>query len=207
MARDRDDHDEILNEVKGKGAMVTPWHGFQEGMFGTGRLILTSTRVIDRTKFIVTERNTTIPLHQVQGVSIIATGNPLLLLLGIPTLGIGFILYFFMKKRYLVVTSASTTQVISIKGDMTKYEDFVQDVLDEIDRQRKSGPSKGGSTAPAAAERPAVETSERVAAPAAEAKKTIAVRCPECDAEYRVPANSAGKKFRCQKCQATIEVG
>lgn len=210
MGRDRnDDHDEILAEVKGKGAVVTPWHGYQESMFGSGRLILTPTRVIERTKLIVTERNTTIPLDQVHGVSIVTMGNPLLMVLGIATLVIGvgllfLILYFFMKKRYLVIASANMVEVVAIKGKLNDYEDFARDVLDEIDRLRKSNQPKAGA-APAASERPA-ETSDRLAAPHADAKKTITVTCPECDAEYRVPANSAGKKFRCQKCQATIEV-
>jgi predicted Zn finger-like uncharacterized protein len=34
----------------------------------------------------------------------------------------------------------------------------------------------------------------------------MSVRCPECDKEYRIPAGSAGKKFRCQACQAVIDV-
>ena len=223
MARE-DDNDEILNNIDGKAAIANPFHGFQPAMFGSTNLALTREHVIERTHYMIAARTVTLRLDKVESVAIITSGNPLMLVLGLPLLfvcGIGIIflvLYLVFKYRFLVVHGAATVLVIGVKGDVRRYEDFSQDILDEISRRGRGqsggggGSSGGGESsstsnpAPTRSQPQPGTRSERVA-PATEGKKTISVTCPECDAEYQVAATSAGKKFRCQKCQAVMEVG
>jgi predicted Zn finger-like uncharacterized protein len=67
---------------------------------------------------------------------------------------------------------------------------------------------------PSAPPRPAQEPSARPSAatvepafnePLAE-RSTVRLKCPACDASYRVPAELQGRKVRCKKCQHVFEV-
>jgi hypothetical protein len=211
-----DDRDDVLAEVSGASVTIL-WHGYQWSYWGSARMMMTATRVIERTKFFVSERQTAVPLSQVTGVTMLKTPNPILLVLGfitLPLLGLGLIfliLALFQKHTYLVVTAPNCVLVIGCKGKIQNYEDFMLDILDEVDRVRKSsgGGSGGSMIAPPSAPRGMGSASagpgqERVTSSPKGGQPMVT--CGECGAEYRIPAGSAGKKFKCQKCQAIISV-
>lgn len=215
MARSKksdEDRDEVLAEISGASVQINPWGGYVWNTWGSGRMMLTPTRVIERTKFLITERRITVLLNQVNSVSIITQPNPVLLALGfillIVLIGLIFLLLaLFFRHNYLVIKTASDVLVIGCKGNMSAYEDFVQDILDEIDRARaasQSAPAPSYAPAPSHAPAASEPAPARVSTGPAAQK---AVRCGECGAEYRIPAGSGGKRFKCQKCQAVITVG
>ncbi len=214
-----DDREEVLAEVSGASVGITPWQGYQWSYWGSSRMMMTATRVVERTKFFISERFTTVPLNEITGVTLLTTPNPVLLALGFATLifcGLGLIfllMCLFMKHTYLIVTTANNVLVIGCKGNITNYEDFKHDILDEIDRLRKS--TGGGSGGGGAAHAPPPASSRSVPAPASAPVERVTaapkggtpmVSCNECGSEYRIPAGSAGKRFKCQKCQAIISV-
>jgi len=211
MAKSKSDG--VLSEVSGASVGITAY-GYQWSYWGSSRLMLTGTRVVERTKFFISERYNTIPLREVTGVALVTTPNPVLIILGLLTLvflvGIVFlILALFQRHTYLVITSGNNVLVLGCKGDPNLYEDFKLDVLDEIDRLQRT---PAGVDPPAAAAAPPSKPAPLVpdlvqgrAAPAAKGAHPL-VSCDECGSEYRIPAGSAGKRFKCQKCQAIISV-
>ena len=212
MARSRDDEDDVVAEISGRSVTIM-WGGsaFQPSQWGSARLTVTPTHLMEKTKFFITTRDTTIPLEQISAVTMLTTGNPLMLILT-PLCGLGLLLFMLFKIRYVVVHAPNAVAVIGVTGKESDARDFVDDLMAEVARARKksSGGGGGGSAAPPppAAARGGVDAPpERVtSAPAKAAAGPMSVRCPECDKEYRIPAGSAGKKFRCQACQAVIDV-
>ena len=57
MAKSKnDDRDEVLSEVTGASISIVPlWHTYQWSVWGSARMMLTETRVIEKTKFFVSE--------------------------------------------------------------------------------------------------------------------------------------------------------
>jgi hypothetical protein len=215
MARSRDDEDDVVAEISGRSVGIFYWGGspaFQPSQWGSARLTVTPTHLVEKTKFFITSRDTMIPLEQISAVSMLTTGNPLMLIL-LPLCGLGLLLYMLFKIRYIVVHCPNAVAVIGVTGKESDARDFVDDLMAEVARARKkmSGGGGGGGSAspppPAAAARGGYDAPpERVTSAPAKAAGPMSVRCPECDKEYRIPAGSAGKKFRCQACQAVIDV-
>lgn len=215
----RDDDDDIIADVKGKPVMIQ-WFGYQPSvLFGSARLELTPTRILETSKFLFNSRETAFFLDDVQGAEIVSIPHPLYIIVGVftmPLFGLGllfFLLALIMRYKYLVIHYAVKVQVIGMTGKPEQYLDFRDAVLEEAERVRGA---KSKSSAPAkssrdyddddvAAPAPRIEApvKNKVAAPAGDGKTTV--KCPECSAEYKLPAGSTGKKFRCQKCQAVIE--
>ncbi|NBO91261.1 MAG: hypothetical protein EBV06_02930 [Planctomycetia bacterium] len=209
MGRSRDE-DDVVTEIKGRSVTVF-WGGsaFQPSQWGSARLTVTPTHLIESTKFFITSRETTIPLEQISGVTLLSTGNPFMLILT-PLCGLGLLLFLLFRIRYVVVYAPNTVAVIAVTGKEDAARDFIDELLAEIGRAKKK--SSGGSSAPAAptlstpSRPPSDPAPERVTSAPAKTPTPKPVRCPECDKEYRIPAGSGGKKFRCQSCQAVIDV-
>jgi hypothetical protein len=210
-----DERAEILAEISGASVQVNPWGGFIWSNWGSARLLLTPTRIVERTKFFISERFTTAMLHQVTSVSIVTQPNPVLLAIGIPLsvilIGLVFLLLaLFWRHQYLVIRTAGDVLVIGCKGNIAPYEDFMHDVLDEVERARVAGALASTSAqapltpgqAPLVPE--VAGPAPRVTSGPSQAQKPV--RCGECGAEYRIPSGSAGKRFKCQGCQAIITV-
>ena len=82
------------------------WGGaaFQPSQWGSARLTVTPTQLVEKTKFFITSRDTMIPLEQIPAVTLLTTGNPLMLILT-PLCGLGLLLFMLFKIRYVVVYS------------------------------------------------------------------------------------------------------
>jgi hypothetical protein len=196
--------EQILEEVAGKAVQIH-WGSYTQAFFGSGRLQLMPNRVVETTYFIISERHREILLTDIQAVDYLVTGNPWFLFFGILLLpclvGIVFlVLYFIVKYRYLVVHCASCSQAIGIQGNMDPYLDFRDAVLHEVGRakRRENKGAKEASVGPSAGSLPGTRAIK-------EGGQTLTVACPSCGTEYRLPADSTGKKFRCQNCQGIIQ--
>jgi hypothetical protein len=212
----REDDDRVLSDITGmavtvmfNGQMLAP---FAMGLFGSTRIELLPTRVVEDTKYIVSAKQNEILLSEIDNVEYAVRGNQLLLVLGfamLPLCGVGLIfllLYCFLfKYRFLIIRSRTAMQVIGVKGDPDRYLDFMQDVLAEAERVKGL---RGGSSAPSAAPappRPSPRAPAVTTAPESRAPMPTVIACPNCRSEYRLPPGSGGKKFRCQNCKGVIE--
>src|SRR4051812_22443168 len=115
-SRDDDDRDDVVAEISGRSVSVL-WGGaqYQISQWGSARLILTPTRLIEKTKFFITSRETSIALDQITSITLLTTGNPMMLILT-PLCGLGLLLFMLFKIRILVVHSAGGLGVIGVKG-------------------------------------------------------------------------------------------
>lgn len=207
-SRDDDDRDDVVAEISGRSVSVL-WGGanFQISQWGSARLIVTPTRLVEKTKFFITSREVTIPLEQITSVQLLTTGNPIMLLLA-PLCGLGLLLFMLFKIRLLIVQCPGGIAVIGVKGTQQDAQHFIEDLLDEVDRRKAKSVAASAPAAPSRGAPSAPEMGgERVTSSPKGAGGPKPIRCPECDKEYRIPAGSGGKKFRCQACQAVIEVG
>jgi hypothetical protein len=212
---------EVLAEIDGSAASVL-WGGrvlvpFGWGLFGSTRLELLPTRVVEDTKYFVSSKQNEIPLTEIDSVEFTTRGNQLMLWIGIPLIGacgIGLLvclLYFVFRCRFLIIRSRATTQVIGVKGHPDPYLDFMQDVLAEAERIKgsRADPAATAPSAPAPSHHHAPSSPRSSAVePSRSEKKAAAsgiIACPNCGAEYRLPPGSGGKKFRCQNCKGVIE--
>ncbi len=130
-----------LLEVSGKAA--TSYYGFlAPTLFGKTTLQLTDSRIIERTRKTIHSRYCEVPLSKVDSVEIAEDGMSWLLVLGFFTLalyGLGlvfFLLYFFVKYKYLIVRSGSNVQVLCIQGGpgMERAREFMAAVLQQTER-------------------------------------------------------------------------
>lgn len=215
----RDDED-ILNEVSGKpvslafgGQLLSP------SQWGKTRLQLTSKRVIQKTKFIVSETYAEMLLTDVRGAAFVTQGNPVFLVLGIPliaALGLGLILiilYFIFKHRFLIIHGTAFTCHVCVTGNPDKYQDFMDDVLAQAEKAnaKAAGGGGGGRISETAASIPPARSTAPARSPAYTAdnapvrSNSNVVSCPSCGMEFQVPPGSAGKRFRCTQCKGIIE--
>jgi hypothetical protein len=218
---DREEDREPLAEVTGKPVVMVFTNTMTPSSYGRTRLSLYPTRVVEDTRYVVTERKSAIFLSDVLAVEYVAQGNPVFLVLGIPLIllfGLGIILivlYFFLKYRFLVIRTAGYSQMVSIKGDVEPYLDFMAAVLDEVERVKAGGVPPGREAVEAAAAQAAQPTpppvppaARRHVAPATPEGRPaeVIITCGKCGASYRLPKGSTGGRFRCQGCQGVIEV-
>lgn len=202
--RHRDDEN-ILAEISGK-----PVNAFGNALapsgWGKTRLQLTPTRLVERTKHIVSETYSELLLQEVQGAALAVRGNPALLALGFATLaifGLGLIfllLYLFiMKNRFLIIHGGTFTQHVTVKGDPGPYLEFMEEVLaqaEKIKTERKLLGAGSSAATAGAGQAPAFSN---------QSSEPLVMNCPSCGAEYRLPPGSAGKKFRCSSCKAVMQ--
>lgn len=135
----------ILLEVSGKPAFAS-FGVVAPSSFGKTTLQLSKTRVIERSKRIIARRYVEVLLSKVDSVEITEEGNPLWIGLGIVTLGffgigiIFFIVYFFQKRKYLIVRSGSNVQLLVISGSdgMEKCGKFMSEVLRGAEEKNKN---------------------------------------------------------------------
>ncbi|HEV3143323.1 MAG TPA: hypothetical protein VGZ47_05490, partial [Gemmataceae bacterium] len=125
---------QVLGFVVGKP--VSSWAtAMVPATFGKTTLQLLETRVIERTRRPIVQRDCGMLLSEVDSGEIVTHGNALLIALAIPTFflfGLGilfFILYFFMKHRFLVIRSQSNAVLVALKGDVGPYQQFLDAVL------------------------------------------------------------------------------
>ena len=124
----------LIAEVSGRPARIA-FNTFVPGLFGSTTIQLFPQRVVEATKRIISSRTSEILASEVDSVDITTQGNPLWLWLGILTIalfGLGvifFVLYVVLKQRVLIVHSKSNMQVLSLKGDDTSYQQFMESVL------------------------------------------------------------------------------
>ncbi|MBF2088406.1 MAG: hypothetical protein IGR80_17930 [Synechococcales cyanobacterium K44_A2020_017] len=117
---------------------------------GTGKTTLTlkSNRVVEQTQYRFLglqfgTRHCEVPIHQVDSFELLEKGNPIwatLAIIALPgTLGIGTIffglLFFLLKKRYLVIRSNSNTLAIMINSamDMERARAFMDEMIKVCD--------------------------------------------------------------------------
>ncbi|MGL4554034.1 MAG: hypothetical protein ACRC33_22970, partial [Gemmataceae bacterium] len=175
MARSRDDDDDVVAEISGRSITVVWGTTFQQSQWGSARLTVTPTHLIEKTKFFITTRDTTIPLEQISGVTLLTTVNPLFIPL-VLVCGLGLILMFLYKLRILIVYAPNAVAVIGVSGTENAARDFMDDLLAEISRAKKKGGGGGSSQAPARAQ--VEHQPERVTSSPAKAAAPTSVRCP-----------------------------
>lgn len=198
---------DAIEQVSGKRVQVMYGGGLVPQMFGKTTFTLYPDRLVEDTTGVVLKDHTQVPLNAINGVNICTHGNPILLILGFATLwvfGLGLIfliLYYFIRKNFLVVISEGHIYALQRKGADGKYTDFAETLMDLVIAARTStGGEEQGGASPSKRAAPAA-----LAAPAAPAKGAT-VSCNGCGAEYRMPAGSSGKKFRCTQCRTVVEV-
>ncbi len=199
----------VIGEVSGKRVHVMYGGGLVSQLFGSTTFTLYEDRLVEDSKGVVLKDHTQVPIDAITGVNICTHGNPLLLVIGfatLPVFGLGIlflILYFFMCKNFLVVSSEGHIYALQRKGDDAKYNDFAEALMGMAIKARASG--GGGGGIPAA--RKSSSSMSALAAPqSAVGPGKLTVNCGGCGAEYSMPAGSAGKKFRCQQCRTVVEV-
>ncbi|MDX2038530.1 MAG: hypothetical protein SFX72_17925 [Isosphaeraceae bacterium] len=144
---DRVDGPEVLAAVAGKPAK---WWGYR-CWIGKTTITLTNSRLIERTKELVDERDCVVLLSAVDSVEIVARGNPAYLFLAVISSGligvnpafvilplIFVVLYFILKLRFLIISSDSNLMILGILRNEQLVRDFKQRVLDEAERARSS---------------------------------------------------------------------
>lgn len=135
-------HGQIIAEVSGKPASIK-FGRVAPAFLGQTTLRLFSQRVVEETKRIVSSRNSELLTREVDSVEITKLGNPLWLVLGFFTIalyGLGiifFIVYFLAKHKFLIVHSKNNVQLVSIKGDETSYQRFMEAVLTTAETAKK----------------------------------------------------------------------
>src|SRR5262249_46491336 len=145
--------------------------------------------------FVVTEEESYLLLSQLQGAAYVKRPHPVFIAVGFATLflfGLGVIfllLALFLKYRFLILHGTAVNYAVGIKGAADDYLDFMDAVLDQAAK------TKGAVVAASTAAPPA-----HAAAPSRSSDGTV-MNCPNCGMEYRLPAGSAGKKFRCSSCK------
>ncbi len=121
--------------VSGKAASSSFGHVLVPSMFGNTTLTLRGDRLIDDTKKIVASHHSEILLSRIDSAEIAVSGNNALLGIGLVTLpmfGVGvlfFLLYLFIKNRFLVIRSGSNAAVLVIKGAEDEFQEFLDAVL------------------------------------------------------------------------------
>jgi hypothetical protein len=137
-------HESAIVWVSGKPAKPS-FGRLIPGFFGRTTLSLLETRVAENTRRIVSRRYSEIPLAEVDSAEMTARGNRNWVLLGLPTLPLlpvsltFIILYFVKKRRFLVIHSKTTSQVVAIKHDVGQYRQFMASVLSAAEKA-KGGP-------------------------------------------------------------------
>src|SRR4051794_29228681 len=151
MGRSRDDdQDDVVAEISGRSVTVM-WGGaaFQPSQWGSARLTVTPTHLMEKTKFFITTRDTTIPLEQISAVTMLTTGNPLMLILT-PLCGLGLLLFMLFKIRYVIVHAPNVVAGSGVARSESAARDFVDALMSEVAFSRKKHRgSSGGSSAPA----------------------------------------------------------
>lgn len=200
----RDDDSNVLASISGKPVNAFG-HFLSESSWGKTRLELHETRLIEDTKHIVSEQHSEILLQEMQGAAFVTRPNPLLIGIGFATIalfGLGLILLllalFVGKKRFLIFHGGTFTQHLSITGDANRYLNFMEDVLTQAEKIKRERKVTGGSSSSGNSNPVSTGTSSR-------ARDEIVMNCPACDTEYKLPAGSAGKKFRCSSCKAVMQ--
>jgi hypothetical protein len=142
---DRVDGPEVLAAVAGKPAK---WWGYR-CWIGKTTITLTNSRLIERTREFVDERDCVVLLSAVDSVEIAARGNPAYLVLAVMSGGligvnpafvilplVFVVLYFILKLRFLIISSGSNLMILGIWSGEQLVRDFKQRVLDEAERVR-----------------------------------------------------------------------
>lgn len=198
---------DAIDQVSGKRVQVMYGGGLVPQMFGKTTFTLYSDRLVEDSAGVVLKDHTQVPLNAINGVNICTHGNPILLFLGIFTLwffGLGLIflvLYFFIRKNFLVVISEGHIYALQRKGPDSKYNDFAETLMDMVIAARTGGGVEEQATSP-----PSRRSAPAALAAPAASPKGATVSCNGCGAEYRMPAGSSGKKFRCTQCRTVVEV-
>jgi hypothetical protein len=130
-----DNHNQILATVTGKPASLSLGQ-IVPSTFGASSLNLLPNRVVERSRYLVAERESEIPLSDIDSVELTTKGNPILLMAGILMLavfGLGLVLialYFFVgKHRFLVIRSRNNAQITCVTGDEAPFRAFMQQVM------------------------------------------------------------------------------
>lgn len=115
--------------VKTIGNVLVP------NVFGTTQLTLRDHVIVEETKRLLSQRHVEVLLTEIESAELRVDPNPILLVLAIVTLpiliGLIFLLlYLFRLNRSLVVRSAGNAIVIGLKGDLRRYERFMEQVLE-----------------------------------------------------------------------------
>ena len=123
-----------VTSVEGKPAATT-FNNVSAGLFGKTKLFLTSSRVVETTRRIISRRYSELLLSEIDSAEITTGGNPLWILLGILTLGfygagiIFFIVYFLSKQQFLIIRSKGNAQILAMEGDEEHYRQFMFYIL------------------------------------------------------------------------------
>ena len=135
----------IILEISGKP--VTHSYGILAPTFwGRSVLSLYDNKVVEKTKKLIATRHCEVLLTEIDSVEISEDGIPFLLVLGILTIaffGIGlifFVLYFFMKYKYILIRSGSNVQVLSISNarELEQARNFMYSILAQAEKVKVS---------------------------------------------------------------------
>jgi len=130
--------DDSLAELDGNSVMGKPVKSIGNvlvpSMFGTTRLILREHVLVEDTKRLLSQRRVEMLIAEVESAELRVDPNPILLVLTVVTLpiliGLIFLLlYLFRLNRSLVFHSSGNAIVVGVKGDVQRYENFMQQVL------------------------------------------------------------------------------
>jgi hypothetical protein len=206
--------DNILAEVEGKAVHINPFQGFQPAFYGNTHLELETDRIVEKTQYLFTQKESHVLLSKVEAVQYMTTGNTVLLALGFATLpilvGVVFlIVWIFIKYRYLAIVSPGITLVVKVKGDQEPYLDFMDRVMAQMEKLAKAQTTAEPRSAPVVSmpppplERTPAPQPQHVRATIPAAANTI--RCTNCNSELNVPPGAPGRKFRCPNCKEILK--
>jgi hypothetical protein len=137
------ERDKAVMELSGKPG-VSSYGTVVPGFFGRTTLQLQPTRLVEKTQQVIARRNCTVLLTQIDSIEIVEAGNPLWLVLGAITISflvgiIFFVLYFFLKHKYLLVRSGNNAQLVMLDSqNEAKAEQFMDTLLKQVEALQPS---------------------------------------------------------------------
>ena len=121
--------------ITGRPATFTVRGWLLPSWSGRTTLQIKGSRVVEDTRRMMTQRHRELIIGEVDSAEIAYQGSPTLLVLGIltfPLLGFGLIfilLHFFIRERYLIIRTRSSSVALMIRGDDQPHRQFMRMVL------------------------------------------------------------------------------